>query len=68
MKVSEKNFDKLDHILMSLTFNDNYPFAPPFVSSKTNPYSVSSMSLIGSLGARDSTDHHRRSRLFRSDM
>ncbi|CAF2640258.1 unnamed protein product [Rotaria sp. Silwood2] len=31
MKVSDKNFDKLDHILLSLSFNDNYPFAPPFV-------------------------------------
>ncbi|CAF4406502.1 unnamed protein product [Rotaria sp. Silwood2] len=31
MKVSDKNFDKLDHILLNLSFNDNYPFAPPFV-------------------------------------
>ncbi|UJR38242.1 hypothetical protein I4U23_030915 [Adineta vaga] len=31
MKTSEKNLDKLDHILLSFTFNDNYPFAPPFV-------------------------------------
>ncbi|CAF0939707.1 unnamed protein product [Adineta steineri] len=31
MKLSEKNFDKLDHILLNLSFNDNYPFAPPFV-------------------------------------
>ncbi|CAF3372035.1 unnamed protein product [Rotaria socialis] len=31
MKLSEKNIDKLDHILLSLTFNDTYPFAPPFV-------------------------------------
>jgi ubiquitin-conjugating enzyme E2 Q len=31
MKVSEKNFDKLDHILLNLSFNDNYPFSPPFV-------------------------------------
>jgi len=31
MKISEKNFDKLDHILLNLSFNDNYPFAPPFV-------------------------------------
>ncbi len=32
MKASDKNFDKLDHILLNLSFNDNYPFAPPFVS------------------------------------
>lgn len=31
MKASDKNFDKLDHILLNLTFNDNYPFSPPFV-------------------------------------
>ncbi|CAF3761830.1 unnamed protein product [Rotaria sordida] len=31
MKASEKNVDKLDHILLNLSFNDNYPFAPPFV-------------------------------------
>ncbi|CAF0918188.1 unnamed protein product [Rotaria sp. Silwood1] len=31
MKASEKNFDKLDHILLNLSFNDNYPFTPPFV-------------------------------------
>ena len=40
MKLSEKNFDKLDHILINLSFNDNYPFAPPFVSR------FSSLSLI----------------------
>lgn len=33
MKTSDKNFDKLDHILLNLSFNDNYPFAPPFVST-----------------------------------
>jgi len=31
MKASDKNLDKLDHILLNLSFNDNYPFAPPFV-------------------------------------
>lgn len=31
MKASEKNLDNLDHILLNLSFNDNYPFSPPFV-------------------------------------
>ncbi len=44
MKTSDKNFDKLDHILLSLTFNDNYPFAPPFVSQRKNLLQISSYS------------------------
>lgn len=43
MKTSEKNFDKLDHILLSLTFNDNYPFAPPFVSRRHVSHAMSSV-------------------------
>ncbi len=44
MKVSEKNFDKLDHILLNLSFNDNYPFSPPFVSKHT--YFIFQLSII----------------------
>ncbi|CAF0820803.1 unnamed protein product [Didymodactylos carnosus] len=33
LKNHEKNVNKLDHILLNLSFTDNYPFSPPFFFS-----------------------------------
>ncbi len=66
MKVSDKNFDKLDHILLNLSFNDNYPFAPPFVSQTKNI--SSNILFFFSIGTCHSTYYHWWSCLFRSYM